>query len=261
MSTEEPVLLRSDENGVATLTLNRPRQFNALSDDLIDSLQRELDDIAASDNIHVVVIAGNGRGFSGGHDLKEMKPPQPEERYLGLFARCSRMMLTINAMPQIVIARVHGIATAAGCQLVGACDLAVAGESARFATSGINFGLFCATPSVSVSRNVPRKKAFEMLITGDFIDAKTASDWGLINRVAPDDKLDNALQELVDNIIGKSSVVVRTGKKMFYKQLDKHMDDAYQFASDVMAKNMMLDDALEGLEAFEEKRKPVWKGR
>jgi len=260
MTTEEPILLRSDEIGVATLTLNRPRQFNALSDDLIDSLQRELDDIAADESIHVVVIAANGKGFSGGHDLKEMKPPQEEARYLDLFHRCGRMMMTINEMPQVVIARVQGIATAAGCQLVGACDLAVAAESARFATSGINFGLFCSTPAVAVSRNLPRKKAFELLITGEFIDAQTALEWGLVNRVAPDADLDTILQELISNIMGKSSAVIRTGKQMFYKQLDKNMKDAYQYASGIMAGNMMFDDAREGLEAFMEKRTPVWKG-
>ena len=260
MTTDQAILLRADDAGMTTLTLNRPGQYNALSDEMIDTLQRELDNIAADDSIHVVVIAANGKGFCAGHDLKEMKPPQEKARYQDLFQRCSRMMMTINQMPQVVIARVQGIATAAGCQLVGACDLAVAAESARFATSGINYGLFCSTPSVSVSRNLPRKKAFELLITGEFIDAKTALEWGLINRVAPDAELDTALQELVANITSKSSVTVRTGKQMFYKQLARNMEEAYVYAGEIMASNMMAEDAREGIEAFMENRTPVWKG-
>jgi len=261
MATDEPILLRADDPGVTTLTLNRPGKYNSLSDEMIAALQRELDDIAADDSIQVVVIAANGKGFCAGHDLKEMKPPQEEVRYLDLFQRCSRMMMTINQMPQVVIARVQGIATAAGCQLVGACDLAVAAESARFATSGINVGLFCSTPSVAVSRNLPRKKAFELLITGEFIDAQTALEWGLINRVAPDAELDTALQELLAAITSKSSVAVRTGKQMFYRQLEKDMEAAYQYAGGIMAGNMMAADAREGIEAFMQKRAPVWKGR
>ena len=261
MTTDQAILLRTDDAGVTTLTLNRPGQYNALSDEMIAALQLELDDIAADDSIHVLVIAANGKGFCAGHDLKEMKPPQDEARYQDLFQRCSRMMMTINQIPQVVIARVQGIATAAGCQLVGACDLAVAAESARFATSGINYGLFCSTPSVAVSRNLPRKKAFELLITGKFINAQTALEWGLINRVAPDDKLDSALQELLADITSKSSVSVRTGKQMFYKQLEMSMEEAYQYAGGVMACNIMAEDAREGIEAFMEKRIPVWKGR
>jgi len=261
MSTDEPILLRADDAGVTTLTLNRPGQYNALSDTMLAALQRELDDIAADDSIHVVVIAANGKGFCAGHDLKEMQPPQEEERYQDLFQRCSRMMMTLNQMPQVVIARVQGIATAAGCQLVGACDLAVAAESARFATSGINYGLFCSTPSVAVGRNLLRKKAFELLITGEFIDAQTALEWGLINRVAPDDELDTALQELLSAITSKSSVALRTGKQMFYKQLERNMDDAYVYAGGIMANNMMVEDVSEGIDAFVQKRTPVWKGR
>ncbi len=261
MTTDESILLRADDAGVTTLTLNRPGQYNVLSDAMLAALQRELDDIAANESIQVVVIAANGKGFCAGHDLKEMKPPQEEERYQDLFQRCSRMMMTINQMPQVVIARVQGIATAAGCQLVGACDLAVAAESARFATSGINYGLFCSTPSVAVSRNLLRKKAFELLITGEFIDAQTALEWGLINRVAPDAELDTALQELLAAITSKSSVALRTGKQMFYKQLERNMETAYVYAGGIMAGNMMTEDTREGIEAFMEKRTPVWKGR
>ena len=261
MTTDESILLRADDAGVTTLTLNRPEKYNSLSDEMIAALQRELDDIAANDSIHVVVIAASGKGFCAGHDLKEMKPPQDEARYQDLFQRCSRMMMTINQMPQVVVARVQGIATAAGCQLVGACDLAVAAESARFATSGINVGLFCSTPSVAVSRNFACKKAFELLITGEFIDAHTALEWGLINRVAPDAELDTVLQDLLSAITSKSSVAVRTGKQMFYKQLEKGMEDAYEYAGIIMTGNMMAEDAREGIEAFTQKRAPVWKGR
>ncbi len=261
MPIDEPILLRADDPGVATLTLNRPGQYNSLSDEMIDALQRELEDIAADESIQVVILAGNGRGFCAGHDLKEMQPPQEEARYLDLFQRCNRMMMTINQIPQVVIARVQGIATAAGCQLVASCDLAVAAESARFATSGINVGLFCSTPAVPVSRNLPRKKAFELLITGEFIDASTAFEWGLINRVAPDDKLDTVLGELVGAITSKSPVAVRTGKQMFYRQLEIDTGAAYQYAAGIIAGNMMAEDVHEGIQAFTQKRAPVWKGR
>lgn len=261
MSTDQPILLRADDPGVTTLTLNRPGQYNALSDAMIDALGRELEDIAADESIQVVVLTGNGRGFCAGHDLKEMTPPQEEARYLDLFQRCNRMMMTITQMPQVVIARVQGIATAAGCQLVASCDLAVAAESARFATSGINVGLFCSTPAVPVSRNLPRKKAFELLITGEFIDAGTALEWGLVNRVAPDDELDAALGELLAAITSKSSLALRTGKGMLYRQLEMDMEDAYRYAAGVIAGNMMAEDVREGIAAFTQKRAPVWKGR
>jgi enoyl-CoA hydratase/carnithine racemase len=257
----EEVLLRADQGGIATLTLNRPRQYNALSGGLLSALQRELDEIAADEAIRVVVIAANGKAFCAGHDLKEMRATPNQSYYNALFDQCSKMMLTINRLPQPVIARVQGLATAAGCQLVAACDLAVAADTARFATSGINVGLFCSTPAVAVSRNLARKQAFEMLVTGDFIDAQTALDRGLVNRVVPAEALDAAVQELAQAIIAKSPVAVRMGKEMFYQQLELGMQEAYHYASEVMACNMMADDAGEGIDAFMEKRTPVWQGK
>lgn len=257
----EEVLLRTDQGGLATLTLNRPRQYNALSGALLSALQRELDKIAADATIRVVVIAANGKAFCAGHDLKEMRATPNQSYYNALFDQCSRMMLTINRLPQPVIARVQGLATAAGCQLVAACDLAVAADTARFATSGINVGLFCSTPAVAVSRNLSRKQAFEMLVTGDFMDAQQARAEGLVNRVVPAEELDAAVQALADSIIAKSPVAVRTGKEMFYQQLELGLPEAYHYASEVMACNMMADDAGEGIDAFMEKRPPVWKGK
>ncbi|MFZ2842629.1 enoyl-CoA hydratase [Psychrobacter sp.] len=257
----EPLVIRRDHNSVVTLTLNRPKQFNALSVELLSALQTELDNIAQDSNIQVVVIAANGKAFCAGHNLKEMRANVDEAFQRALFQQCSQMMLTINRMPQVVIAKVQGIATAAGCQLVAACDLAVASDEAKFATSGINVGLFCSTPAVAVSRNLSRKQAFEMLITGEFIDAHTALQQGLINRVAPAEQLDATMQSLIDAITTKSSVAVRTGKNMFYKQLDMELADAYEYASEVMSCNMMADDVSEGIDAFIEKRHAVWKGR
>lgn len=257
----EEVLLRTDQGGLATLTLNRPRQYNALSGALLSALQRELDKIAADETIRVVVIAANGKAFCAGHDLKEMRATPNQSYYNALFDQCSRMMLTINRLPQPVIARVQGLATAAGCQLVAACDLAVAADTARFATSGINVGLFCSTPAVAVSRNLSRKQAFEMLVTGDFMDAQQARAEGLVNRVVPAGELDAAVQALADSIIAKSPLAVRTGKEMFYQQLELGLPEAYHYASEVMACNMMADDAGEGIDAFMEKRAPVWQGK
>src|SRR5687767_12715849 len=198
-----PVLVTQASEGVARLTMNRPRQFNAISMEMLDAMQRSLDDIAGNRDVRVVVVAGNGPAFSGGHDLKEMMANR-EERFIGaLFEKCSRVMLSMQALPQPVIARVHGVATAAGCQIVAACDLAVASSDARFATSGINFGLFCATPGVPVSRNVSRKRAMEMLMTGEFIDAATALEWGLVNRVVASEQLDSAVRELADILLSK----------------------------------------------------------
>ncbi|MFQ5612227.1 MAG: enoyl-CoA hydratase [Anaerolineae bacterium] len=258
---EPSPLLREDRQGVTTLTLNRPRQYNALSQALLSALQTELDSIAADDSVRVVILAANGKAFCAGHDLKEMRATPEEDYYTALFRQCSRMMLAINRLPQPVIARVHGLATAAGCQLVAACDLAVAAEGARFATSGINVGLFCSTPAVAVSRNLSRKQALEMLLTGEFIDAQTALARGLVNRVAPAGELDEAVQALVEAIMSKSPVAVSTGKRMFYKQLEMGLEEAYLYASEVMACNMMAEDAAEGVDAFIEKRQPVWRGR
>ena len=260
-TTEGDLVLQEIENGVATLTLNRPKQFNALSEAMLTSLQKKLDGITEKKAVRLVILQGAGKVFCAGHDLKEMIATRKETYYKTLFKQCSRMMMTLNQMPQPVIARVHGIATAAGCQLVAACDLAVAAEDTRFATSGINVGLFCSTPAVPVSRNIPRKKAMELLLTGDFIDANTALSWGLLNRVAPLEKLDEEVKQLADSILAKSSVAVSTGKKMFYKQLESKMEDAYAFASEIMACNMMADDVTEGVDSFINKRQAVWKGR
>jgi len=250
----------SKENGVVTLTLNQPKQFNALSSEVLSAMQTELDQIAQDDTIRVVVIQATGKAFCAGHNLKQMRAHSDEVFHRALFQQCSRMMLTINRMPQVVIAKVQGIATAAGCQLVAACDLAIAAEDAKFATSGINVGLFCSTPAVAVSRNLPRKQAFEMLITGEFIDAHTALQYGLINRVAPAEQLDQTLQSLITAITAKSPVAVKTGKDMFYKQLSMNIEEAYDYASEVMTGNMMADDVGEGIDAFIEKRQAVWKG-
>jgi enoyl-CoA hydratase/carnithine racemase len=244
--------------GAVRITMNRPDAFNALSEALLEALQRSLDEVAASD-ARVVVLAGAGRAFCAGHDLKEMRAEPSLEYYEALFARCSKMMLTIQRMPQPVIARVHGIATAAGCQLVAMCDLAVAASDARFAVSGVNFGLFCATPSVPLSRNLSRKAAFEMLVTGDFIDAQTARERGLVNRVAAPEQLDDAIRALVASICEKPRVAIAAGKSLFYRQLETGIETAYQLAGDTMARNMLDDAALEGTEAFVQKRAPRWR--
>ncbi|BAN27193.1 enoyl-CoA hydratase [Caballeronia insecticola] len=246
-----------DSNGVVKLTLNRPEAFNALSEAMLDALGRALQEIAASD-ARVVVLAGAGRAFCAGHDLKEMRAEPALDYYRDLFARCSRLMLAIQRMPQPVIARVHGVATAAGCQLVAMCDLAVASSDARFAVSGVNLGLFCATPSVALSRNVSRKAAFEMLVTGEFIDAETARERGLVNRVASPDTLDDAVRTLAVTIAAKPREAVAAGKGLFYRQLEGGIEAAYALASETMACNMMDDATLEGTQAFIEKRPPRW---
>jgi enoyl-CoA hydratase/carnithine racemase len=260
-STVEPYVLRADEAGVSTLTLNRGSQFNALSQAMIAALQKELDAIAADPALRVVVIAGAGKAFCAGHDLKEMRANHDQAFLQELFRSCGRMMMSLTRMPQPVIARVQGIATAAGCQLVSMCDLAVAADSARFATSGINVGLFCATPAVGLSRNLGRKQALEMLLTGDFIDARTALQQGLVNRVVASDALDAEVGLLARAILAKSSVAVGMGKQMFYRQLEMGLEAAYQYASEVMACNMMTEDAGEGIDAFIAKRQVSWKGR
>ena len=257
----DSMLLRHDQNGVATLTLNRPNQFNSLSFEMLEALIAAVDEIARDDSVRVVVLAGEGKAFCAGHDLKEMRANHEKAFLRDLFRRCGRMMMTLIEMPQPVIARVHGIATAAGCQLVSMCDLAVAVESARFATSGINVGLFCATPAVGLSRNLGRKQALEMLLTGDFIDARSALQQGLVNRVVAADALDAEVESLARSIVAKSSVAIGMGKQMFYKQLEMGLEAAYQYASEVMACNMMTEDAGEGIDAFIGKRKAEWKGR
>jgi enoyl-CoA hydratase/carnithine racemase len=254
-------VLRHDEAGVTTLTLNRPSQYNALASALLTELQVALDAIAQDTTVRVVIIAGNGPAFCAGHDLKEMRSHTDTAFHKKLFDQCSRVMLTINRLPQPVIARVHGIATAAGCQLVAACDLAVASDRARFATSGINVGLFCSTPAVALSRNLNRKQALELLLTGDFIDAPTALQRGLINQVTSPAELDNAVQHLASSISAKSPLAVATGKQMFYRQLEMGLEQAYAYASEIMACNMSSEDACEGIDAFIAKRQPYWRGR
>ena len=257
----EAVLLRADAGGVATLTLNRPTQFNSLSRELVAALQAELDAIRGDASVRVVVIAGAGKAFCAGHDLKEMRSDDSKAFQQALFRQCGRMMMTLTELPQPVIARVHGIATAAGCQLVSMCDLAVAAQGARFAVSGINLGLFCSTPGVGLARNLGRKQAFEMLVTGDFIDAETARQRGLVNRVVPADELDAELGRLCASILAKSPVAVAMGKQLFYRQIEMGLEGAYQLAAETMACNMLTEDAKEGIDAFIEKRKPTWKGR
>lgn len=257
-SANNSVLLRETNGGVATLTLNRPEKFNTLNEELLAALQTELNAIASDESVRVVVLAAIGKAYCAGHDLKEMRESYNQAYYTELFSRCSEFMQTLTSIPQPVIARVQGMATAAGCQLVATCDLAVAGEHTRFAVSGINLGLFCSTPSVALSRNVSRKRAFEMLFTGDFIDADTARDWGLVNDVVAEDQLDSRIAELCERICEKPRVAVATGKQMFYRQMEKQVADAYTFAGETMACNMMADDTREGIDAFIEKRKPDW---
>ena len=258
-SDAAPILLRADHGGVVTLTLNRPQQFNALSEAMLEALQRELAAIADDSTVRCVVLAAAGKAFCAGHDLRQMRGSPRLDYYQDLFARCARVMQAIQALPVPVIARVQGVATAAGCQLVASCDLAIGADSARFAVSGINVGLFCATPAVALTRNVSTKRAFDMLVTGRFIDAATAADWGLINEAVPDAELDAAVAAKVDAILGKSPAAIRYGKAMFYRQRQLDLTAAYDYAADVMARNMMEEDAGEGVDAFLEKRKAVWR--
>jgi enoyl-CoA hydratase/carnithine racemase len=258
MTPDPLVLCATDERGVVTLTLNRPEAFNALSEGLLEALQAALDRVAADERARVVVIAAAGKAFCAGHDLKEMRAEPSQAYYERLFAQCGRMMMTVQQLPVPVVARVHGIATAAGCQLVAMCDLAVAARGTKFAVSGVNLGLFCSTPSVALSRNLPRKKAFEMLVTGDFIDADEARAQGLVNRVVEPDELDAEVERLVARIVGKPKVALALGKQLFYRQLEVGIDAAYADAGRTMACNMMDGAALEGVQAFIEKRPPRW---
>ncbi|PYJ93686.1 MAG: enoyl-CoA hydratase [Verrucomicrobia bacterium] len=259
VGAEEPVVLRSqDARGVVTLTLNRPQSFNSLSEAMLAALQREFDTIAGDESVRVVVLAAEGKAFCAGHDLKEMRAKPSLDYYERLFAQCSQMMLTIQRLPVPVLARVQGIATAAGCQLVAMCDLATASRTAKFAVSGVNLGLFCSAPGVALSRNVLRKAAFEMLVTGEFISAEEAKVRGLINRVAEPDQLDAEVEKLVATIISKPRVAVAMGKELFYRQAELGIAAAYDAASETMACNMMDEAALEGVQAFIEKRQPRW---
>jgi enoyl-CoA hydratase/carnithine racemase len=256
--TDTPALLRRDEAGVAWLTLNRPAARNALSRALLAALDEALLAIASDASVRVVVIAGAGPGFCAGHDLREMRADPGRAAMEALFQKCSAVMTRIVRLPKPVIARVHGIATAAGCQLVASCDLAVAASDARFATPGVNIGLFCSTPMVALSRNVGRKAAMEMLLTGELIDAASAREIGLINRVVPPDELDGAVAELAEKIAGKSALALAIGKEAFYRQAELDLDAAYAYAAEAMTRNMMARDAAEGIDAFLAKRAPKW---
>lgn len=252
-------LLRHNNAGIATLTLNRPQQYNALSEEMLMALQQTLDAIAADNSIRVVVLGAVGKAFCAGHDLKQMRANPDKSYHQELFRQCSRMMMSIVQLPQPVIASVQGMAVAAGCQLVANCDLAIASDDAQFAVSGINLGLFCSTPSVPLSRNVSRKRALEMLLTGGFIDAHTAQEYGLINHNVQPDKLADAVHDLARRIASKPAEPVRLGKQLFYRQLDHTLEGAYEIAGEIMACNMMLNDTTEGIDAFIEKREPIWK--
>jgi enoyl-CoA hydratase/carnithine racemase len=262
LAEKQPFALSTVADGVATLTLNRPERFNPLSRQMIAAIQAELDAIANDPSVRVVILAAGGRGFCAGHDLKEMRAHTEDGSWQQeLFDACSRMMIALTEIPQPVIARVHGIATAAGCQLVSMCDLAVAAETATFAVPGVNIGVFCSTPAVGVVRNIGRKRAMEMLLTGEPIDAATALSWGLVNRVVPQDKLDAEIRRFTDIILSRSSAAIRFGKQSFYGQIDRPLEAAYGIASKVMVCNMLLEDAAEGIDAFLQKRPASWRGK
>jgi enoyl-CoA hydratase/carnithine racemase len=254
----EPLVLQQRKGGAVFLTLNRPAQYNTLSEQMLAALHGAFESLAADTSVRVVVLGGAGKAFCAGHDLKQMKANPSLDYYQRLFDDCSRLMMRIQTLPQPVIARVHGVATAAGCQLVAMCDLAVAAADARFAVSGVNIGVFCATPSVALTRNVGRKAAFEMLVTGESIDAATAVQRGLINRSVPADRLDQEIDKLAAAIVAKPQSVIATGKALFYRQLELGIAPAYQLAGQTMACNMIEDIAQEGVSAFIEKRTPNW---
>jgi enoyl-CoA hydratase/carnithine racemase len=256
---DEPLLLHHrDERGVVTLTLNRPRAFNALSEAMLSALGQAFDALAGDDGVRAVILAASGKAFCAGHDLKEMRAEPSLEYYQRLFDKCTAVMLSIQRLPAPVIARVHGIATAAGCQLVAMCDMAVASRDARFAVSGINVGLFCSTPGVPLSRNISRKAAFEMLVTGDFVSAEQARELGLINRVAAPETLDDEVESIVVRVVAKPGAAIAMGKALFYRQLEVGIEAAYADAGATMAANMMDPCALEGVQAFIDKRPPNW---
>jgi len=254
-------LLREDVGKVALLTLNRAEARNALSESLLSEMLAALEEIRKDGSIHVVVLRATGPAFSAGHDLKEVITNRDREFYERLFAKCTEAMTAIQELPQPVIAAVQGVATAAGCQLVATCDLAIASDQARFATPGVNIGLWCSTPMVAVSRAVSQKAAMEMLLTGDLIDAPTAQSFGLINRVVPHDSLMDETMALAEKIANKSRLVVGLGKEAFYRQAEMKRDDAYAYATEIMTHNVLKDDAAEGIGAFVEKRDPSWTNR
>ena len=261
LHSDTPLIeLEQDARGVARLTLSDPTRFNVLGEPMLQALQKTLDALAQDNSLRVLILAAKGKAFCAGHNLKEMAENAELAYYQQLFSQCSRVMLAIKNLPVPVIARVQGIATAAGCQLVAQCDLAVASEDARFATSGINYGLFCATPSVPLVRVMPLKNAMEMLLTGEFIHAQRAEQLGLVNRVVPAAELDAALEELVQSILAKPRAAIALGKALVYRQKEMGLEAAYQLAGQTMAVNMMDEDAQEGAKAFVEKRKPCWPG-
>jgi enoyl-CoA hydratase/carnithine racemase len=254
------ILLRHDQDGIATLTLNRPAARNALSIPLMEALETALETVGGDPGVRVVIIAANGPAFCAGHDLREVRATPTRAAYELLFATCSRLMLRIVRLPKPVIAQVHGMATAAGCQLVATCDLAVAGEAARFATPGVDIGLFCSTPMVALTRAVGRKAAMEMLLTGDMVPPWRAREIGLVNRVVADAELGVATLGLAGQIASKSPLTLKIGKEAFYRQAEMGLGDAYAYASEVMTRNMLARDAEEGIDAFLQKRSPVWSG-
>jgi enoyl-CoA hydratase/carnithine racemase len=257
--SESAPVLREQQDGIVRLTLNRGERFNPLSSQMIAALQAELDALGQDRSARVVVLCGAGKGFCAGHDLKEMREHASDKPWQQkLFDACSRMMLALTRLPQPVIARVHGIATAAGCQLVSMCDLAVASDEAKFALPGVNIGVFCSTPAVGVARNIGRKHAMEMLLTGEMIDARTALDWGLVNRVVPAEGLDAEIERWGEAILSKSAAVTALGKQAFYRQLEQGLEGAYAATGEVMACNLLLGDAAEGIDAFLQKRRPAW---
>ena len=259
-ATETPFVLAEQDGAVLTITLNRGERYNPLSRGMIAALQASIDEAAADSSVRVVVLAAKGNGFSAGHDLKEMRSHAGDEAWQrGLFDECSRLMIALTQMPQPVIARVHGIATAAGCQLVSMCDLAVASEGAKFALPGVNVGIFCSTPAVGVVRNVARKRVMELLLTGQPIDARTALAWGLVNRVVAPEALDAEVRTIVDLICARSASTIALGKRTFYQQVDAPLAGAYDVAGEAMACNMSDSDAAEGIDAFLQKRPAVWR--
>jgi enoyl-CoA hydratase/carnithine racemase len=253
---DQPILLRDDREGICTLTMNRPQQMNLLTAEMLTALQRAFDQIAGDRAVRVVVLAGAGKGFCAGHDLKEIKALKEQPKIEALFGQCSRMMQTIPQLPQPVIARVHGAAAAAGCQLVAQCDLAVAVEGAKFVTSGVTWGFFCSTPGVAVGRNLQRKHAMEMLLTGEPIDARRALEWGLVNRVVPAEQLDAEVHKLASTLAAKPPATVAAGKRAFYQQMDLGLERAYALASGVISASFAHDEGRAGMEAFLEKKQP-----
>jgi enoyl-CoA hydratase/carnithine racemase len=254
--SEESILLREDRDGICTLVMNRPQQMNLLTTEMLDALQAAFDAVAQDRRVRVVVLGANGRGFCAGHDIKEIRALKELPKIEALFAKCSRMMQTITAMPQPVIARVQGAAAAAGCQLVAQCDLAVASDAAKFTTPGVTWGFFCSTPGVAVGRNLSRKRAMEMLLTGDVIDAIKALEWGLVNQVVPAADLEQATLALATKIAEKPPVTIATGKRAFYEQMELGAAKAYDIASCAISASFAHDEGQQGMDAFLEKRKP-----